>query len=73
MWCVLPKSDTFGQEIKIELVIDNESRDLQLYNDSFLILIGRAKAELRNFKVCLYENSKQSYCPLKLQVSFGII
>ena len=35
MWCVLPKTDTFGQEIKIELVIDNESRDLQLYNDSF--------------------------------------
>ena len=49
MWCVLPKTDTFGQEIKIELVIDNESTDLQLYNDSFLILIGRAEAELRNF------------------------
>ena len=47
-WCVLPKSDTFGQEIKIALVIDNESRDLQLYNDSFRILIGRAKAELTN-------------------------
>ena len=56
-----------------ELVIDNESRYLQLYNDSFLILIGRAKAGLRNFKVCLYENSKRSYCLLKLQVSFGII
>ena len=66
-------SDTFGQEFKIALVIDNESRDLQLYNDSFLILIGRAEAELRNFKVCLQENSKQSYCPLNLQVSFGII
>ena len=49
MWCVLPKTDTFVQEIKIELIIDNESRDLQLYNDSFLILIGRAEAELRNF------------------------
>ena len=73
MWCVLPKSDTFGQEIKIVLVIDNESRDLQLYNDSFLILIGRAKAGLRNFKVYIYENSKQSYGPLKLQVLFGII
>ena len=33
-------------EIKIELVIDNESRDLQL-SDSFLILI--VKAELCNF------------------------
>ena len=41
------ETDTFGQEIKIELVIDNESRDL--YNDSFLILIGRAKAGLRQF------------------------
>ena len=30
------KSDTFGQEIKIELVIDNEGKYLQLYNDSFL-------------------------------------
>ena len=49
MWCVLPKLDTFGQEIKIELVTDNESTDLQLYNDSFLILIGRAKAGLCNF------------------------
>ena len=49
MWRVLPKSDSFGQEIKIELVIDNDSRDLQLHNDSFLILIGRVKAELRNF------------------------
>ena len=29
--------------IKIELVIDNESRDLQLYNDSFLILIGQKR------------------------------
>ena len=28
MWRVLPKTDTFGQEIKIALVIDNESRDL---------------------------------------------
>ena len=37
-----------GKAIKIELVIDNESRDLQLYNDSFLILIGRAEAGLRN-------------------------
>ena len=46
---------------QIELVIDNESRDLQLYNDSFLILIGHAKAELRHFKVCLYENSKQLF------------
>ena len=73
MWRVLPESDTFGQEIKIELVIDYESRDLQLYNDSFLILIGHANAGLRNFKVCLYENSKQSYCHLKLQASFGII
>ena len=74
MWCVLPKTDTFGQEIRIELVIDNESRDLQLYNESFLILIGRAEAELRNyFLICLYENSKRSYCPLKLQVLFGII
>ena len=72
MWSVLPKSDTFGQEIKIELVIDNESRDLQLYNDSFLILIGRAKVELLNFLISLCENSKWSYCPLKLQVSFGI-
>ena len=72
MWWVLPKTDTFGQEIKIELVIDNESTDLQLYNESFLILIGRAEAELRNFLV-IYENSKRSYCPLKLQVSFGII
>ena len=71
LWRVLPKSDAFVQEIKIALVIDNESRDLQLYNDSFLILIGHAKAGLCNFKVCLYENSKQSYCPLKLQVSFG--
>ena len=52
--------DTFGQEIKIALVIDNESRDLQLYNDSFLILIGRAEAELCNFEVCVYENSKRS-------------
>ena len=59
--------------MKIELVIDNESTDLQLYNDSFLILIGRAQAELCNFLICLYENSKRSYCPLKLQVSFGII
>ena len=54
-------------------MIDNESRDLQLYNDSFLILIGRAKAKLRNFYVCLYENSKWSFFPLKLQVSFSII
>ena len=45
---VLP-NDTFGQEIKIELVIENNSRDLQLYNDNFLILIGCAKAELCNF------------------------
>ena len=45
MWYVLPKSDTFGQEIKIELVIDNESRDLQLYNDSFLILIDVQKRD----------------------------
>ena len=57
----------------MQLVIDNESRDVRLYNDSFLILIGRAKAELRNFLVCLYENSKQSFCPLKLRVPFGII
>ena len=49
MWHVLPKSYSFEQEIKIELVIDNESRDLQLYNDSFLILIGLAKAGLCNF------------------------
>ena len=49
LWHVLPKSDTFGQESKIELVIDNESRDLQLYNDSFRILIGLAKAGLCNF------------------------
>ena len=28
MWCVLPKTDTFGQEIKTELVIDNECRNL---------------------------------------------
>ena len=49
MWRVLPKSDSFGQEIKTELVFDNESRDLQLYSDSFLILIGLAKAELCNF------------------------
>ena len=27
----------------------NESRDVQLYNDSFLILIGRVEAELRHF------------------------
>ena len=46
-------------EIQIELVIDNESRDLQLSDDSFLILIGLAKAGLRDFKICLYENSKQ--------------
>ena len=36
-------SDTFGQEIKIELVIEIKSRDCQLYSDSFLILIGGAK------------------------------
>ena len=62
---VFYRKRTFGQEIKIELIIDNESRDLQLYNDSFLILIGCAKAFLFV--------SKRSYFPLKLQVSFGTI
>ena len=36
MWCVLPKTDTFGQEIKTVLVIDNESRDIQLTMIAFL-------------------------------------
>ena len=34
---------------------------IQLYNDSFLILIGREEAELRYFLICLYENSKRSF------------
>ena len=46
-----------GKKLGDKLVIDNESRDLQLYNDSFLILIEHAKAEL-----------KQSYCPLKFHL-----
>ena len=57
---VFYQNQTFGQKIKTELVID-ESRDLQLYNDSFLIQLIwnefwnefqnliRAKAELCNF------------------------
>ena len=39
-----------GKKSKLSWLLINESRDLQLYNDSFLILIGRAKAGLRNFK-----------------------
>ena len=38
-------SPAFGQVIKIELVIDYESRDPELYNDK----TGLPKAELSNF------------------------
>ena len=64
--CVLPKSDSFGQEIKIELVIDNESRDLQLNNDSFLILI--AKAELCNFLSLSLRKLKTEFLPFKVTI-----
>ena len=63
---VLPKSDSFGQEIKIELVIDNVSRDLQLCNDSFLILIGRAKAGLCNFLSLSLRKLKTEFLPFKV-------
>ena len=66
MWCVLPKTDTFGQEIKTELVIDNESRDLQLYNDSFLILIGHAKAGLSKVLSLSLRKLKTELLPFKV-------
>ena len=66
-------STEIGQEIKIELVIDNVSRDIQIYNDSFLILIERAKAGLCNFLSLSLRKLKAEFCPLKLRFVFGII
>ena len=44
MWRVPPKSDAFGQVIKIELVIDYESIDPELYNDTlFFFLLDSPK------------------------------
>ena len=66
MWRVLPKTDTFGQEIKTELAIDTESRDLQLYNDSFFILIGLAKAGNSNFLILSLRKLKTELLPFKV-------
>ena len=38
-----------GKKSKLSWLLIMKSRDLQLYNDSFLILIGLAKAGLCNF------------------------